>query len=120
MCGRLQFCRGKFGFILICGMRSCVRPVAAGVIAAGLDEVRFPGSNQSIGLVVLTTPCHPCDLSHIIGSLFADFFRRNERRSDRPRGVCFRGKHQSLARAEGLPHYAMRVETGHTSLLQVG
>ena len=37
-------------------MRSCVRPVAAGVIAAGLDEVRFPGSNQSIGLVVLTAP----------------------------------------------------------------
>ena len=56
MCGRLQFCKGKFGFILICGMRSCVRPVAAGVIAAGLDEVRFPGSNQSIGLVVLTAP----------------------------------------------------------------
>lgn len=37
-------------------MRSCVRPVYAVLFPAGPDEVRVPGSIQSIGFGILTAP----------------------------------------------------------------
>jgi len=35
--------RGSFGFLLAVGCKSCVRPVCAALIAAGLDVIRRSG-----------------------------------------------------------------------------
>lgn len=54
MCGRHPLMQAQNDWIGSAGMRSCVGPVCAVLFTAGPDEVRSPGSRQSIGIGVLT------------------------------------------------------------------
>ena len=47
MCGWLRLCKVYLTDVERCGERSCVRPVGAVHLPAGLDEVRVPDPIQT-------------------------------------------------------------------------
>jgi hypothetical protein len=50
MCGRRPRVKGLFGFQLAVGCKSCVRPVCAVLMTAGLDVIRRSGPYHSLAL----------------------------------------------------------------------